>query len=88
MDLVEAPKPFKRALGLQTRSISSVDFQGVAVPLPFTIDELSNNGNLSGDGRLSSAEIGAKSAAAIVSFATAFLKHFATVDPRDAPQEG
>jgi creatinine amidohydrolase len=88
MDLVEPPRPFKRALGLQTRSISSVDFQGVAVPLPFTIDELSNNGNLSGDGRLSSAEIGARSAAAIIAFATAFLKHFATVDPRDPLKGG
>jgi creatinine amidohydrolase len=83
MDLVAAPQPFKRALGLQTRSISSVDFQGVAVPLPFTIDELSANGNLSGDGRLSSAEIGRKSAEAIVAFAAAFLTHFRTVDPTD-----
>lgn len=82
MDLAVPPQPFKRQLGLQTRSISSVDFQGVAVPFPFTIDELSDNGNLSGDGRLSSPEIGAKSATAIIAFATAFLEHFRSIAPR------
>jgi creatinine amidohydrolase len=69
---------------LQSRSISSVDFRGVAVPFPFTIDELSANGNLSGDGRISTPEIGRLSAEKIVDFSAAFVAHFKTCNPREA----
>jgi creatinine amidohydrolase len=82
MDLLEAPKPFKEAMKLPTRSISSLNFRGVAVPMPFDMAQMSENGNLSGDGSKSSAEIGAQIADAIVDFSAAFVDHFKTCDPR------
>jgi len=82
-DLLAAPKKFKQAFGLQSRSVSSVDFRGVAVPMPFNMFEMSENGNLSGDGSKASAEIGKATAEAIVDFAAGFVKHFAECDPHD-----
>ena len=82
MDLLEAPKAFKKAMGLQTRSISSLDFQGVAVQMPLDMAQMSESGNLSGNGALSSPEIGAKVADAIIAFSAAFVDHFRTCDPR------
>lgn len=89
-DLLAPPKTFKKAFGLQTRSISSVDFRGVAVPMPFDMAQMSENGNLSGDGSKASAEIGKGIAEAIIEFATAFVAHFRACDPRDpimSPQD-
>ncbi|WP_210492418.1 creatininase family protein [Microvirga antarctica] len=82
MDLLAAPKPFKQAMGLPTRSISSLDFKGVAVQMPLDMAQMSENGNLSGNGARSSAEIGAKIADTIVDFSAAFVDHFKTCDPR------
>lgn len=82
LDLLAPPKPFKKAFGLQSRSISSVDFRGVAIPMPFDMKQMSENGNLSGDGSKASAAIGAKLTAAIVDFSAAFVSHFAGCDPR------
>jgi creatinine amidohydrolase len=80
-DLLAAPKTFKKAFGLQSRSISSLDFRGVPIPMPFNMFEMSENGNLSGDGSKASAEIGQGTADAIVDFAAAFVDHFKRCDP-------
>jgi creatinine amidohydrolase len=77
-DLIVAPQPWKEIMGLKTRSGSSVDFRGVAVPLPLGITDMSVNGNLSGDGRCASAEAGAKTTEHIVDFTSAFVEHMKT----------
>jgi creatinine amidohydrolase len=81
-DLIVPPQPWKKILGLPTRSGSAVDFQGVAVPLPLGITDMSVNGNLSGDGRCASAAIGAKTTEHIVNFTCAFVEHMKTCDVR------
>jgi len=84
-DLVAAPQPWKKFLGLQTRSGASVDFRGVAISLPLGITDMSVNGNLSGDASCASAELGARTTAHIVDLASAFVEHFKTCDPRVGP---
>lgn len=81
-DLLAPRAPFKTAFGLPTRSVSSLDFRGVAVPMPLDMAQMSENGNLSGDGAKASAEIGRRIAAAIVDVAAAFVEHFKGCDPR------
>jgi creatinine amidohydrolase len=83
MDLLARPKPFKSAFGLPTRSISSVGFRDVLVPMPFDVTQMVDNGNLSGDGSKASRERGADSAERIVAFTAAFIEHFRRQDPRD-----
>ena len=83
MDLLIPPRRFRQAFGLQTRSISSVEFDGMAVPMPLDMALMSETGNLSGDGGKATAEIGAASAARIVERAAGFVRHFAACDPRD-----
>jgi creatinine amidohydrolase len=81
-DLLALPKIFKKAFGLQSRSVSSLDFRGVAVPMPLDMAQMSENGNLSGDGSKASAEIGGRIAETIVDFSAAFVEHFKSCDPR------
>ncbi len=83
-DLIVPPQPWKSILGLPTRTGSSVDFQGVAVPLPLDINDMSTTGNLSGDGRCASAAIGARTTQHIVDFASAFVEHMKTCEVRTA----
>lgn len=80
-DLVPGRRPWKQALGLPTRSVSSVEFRGVPVSLPLDIAAMTEDGVLSGDSRFSTAEIGAATADYIIDFAAAFVSHFATQDP-------
>jgi creatinine amidohydrolase len=82
MDLLAPPKPFKQQMGLKTRSVSSLDFRGVALPFPLVMSEMSENGNLSGNGALASAEIGLGIAERIVDFSVAFIEHFKAYDTR------
>jgi creatinine amidohydrolase len=82
LDLLAPPKTFKRAFGLQSRSVSSLDFRGVAVPMPLDMAQMSENGNLSGDGSKATAETGRRIADAIVTFSAAFVTHFRSCDPR------
>ena len=87
-DLIVPPTPFKYAMGLPTRSTSSVDFRSVAVPLPLDMALMSSNGNLSGDGGKASAEVGQAIAERIIDFATAFIEHFKNCDPRTLTFDG
>lgn len=81
-DLIAAPQPWKRIMGLQTRTGSAVEFKGVSIPLPLGINDMSANGNLSGDGRCATAERGARTAQLIVDFACAFVEHMKSCDVR------
>lgn len=81
-DLVPTSRPkWKLALGLPTRSVSSVDFKGTAVSMPLTISEMTEDGVLSGDLRFSSAEIGRGIADHIVDTTCDFIAHFRNQDP-------
>ena len=74
-DLLPERRAWKTAMGLPTRSVSSVDFQGVPVSLPLTIADMTDDGVLSGDSRFSTPEIGRAIVAHIVDFAVAFVHH-------------
>jgi creatinine amidohydrolase len=81
-DLVPARKPWKTALGLPTRSVSSVDFRGVPISLPLDIAAMTEDGVLSGDSRYSTAAIGEAIAEYVIDYAAAFVEHFRTQDTR------
>ncbi len=86
-DLVPERRPWKQALGLPTRSVSSVEFRGVPISLPLDIAGMTEDGVLSGDSRFSTAAIGREIAEHVIDFAAAFVTHFRTQDPSaDAPR--
>ena len=80
-DLLPERRPWKQAIGLPTRSVSSVDFRGVPVSLPLDIAAMTEDGVLSGDSRFSSPAIGQAIVEHVVGFASAFVEHFRTQDP-------
>ncbi len=77
-------RKWKQAIGLPTRSVSSVDFKGAAVSLPLEINDMVDDGVLSGDSRYSSAEIGRGIADYLVNYTAEFIAHFRTADTRAA----
>ncbi len=81
-DLLPERKTWKSAIGLPTRSVSSVDFRGVAVSMPLDIAAMTEDGVLSGDSKFSSPEIGRAIADYVVDFAADFVEHFKVQDPR------
>jgi creatinine amidohydrolase len=81
-DLIPERRPWKQAIGLPTRSVSSVDFRGIAVGMPLDIAAMTEDGVLSGDSRFSTPAIGADIAEFVTDFAAAFVTHFRTQNPR------
>jgi len=81
-DLLPERRAWKKAIGLPTRSVSSVDFKGVPVSMPLDIAAMTDDGVLSGDSRFSSPEIGRAIAEHVVGFAADFVAHVKTQDMR------
>lgn len=81
-DLIAAPPGWKKLWDLPTRSVSTVMFRDVPVPLPIDVTQMSTTGTFSGDPRLASADIGGQLTALIVDFITAFVEHFRGCDVR------
>lgn len=70
-DLLPPRRAAKRAIGLRSRSVSSVEFKGVPISMPLDIAAMTEDGVLSGDSRFSSPEIG-----------RAIVEHIKTQDMR------
>jgi creatinine amidohydrolase len=82
MDLA-ATSATHQAFGLPTDGVRAVLFEGTAVHLPLDVTEICDNGVMSGDPRLASAEIGAEIVEWITGFTARFIEHFRHCDPRD-----
>jgi len=81
-DLVAPPPGWKTLWDLPTKSVSTVIFRDVPVPLPLDVTEMSTTGTFSGDPRYASAEIGRGLTQLLVDFIVAFVEHFRGCDVR------
>lgn len=85
-DLVAAGVP-KRAYGMPTAGVNAANFDGVTVNLPLDVTEATENGIISGDPRLASAEIGRKICEFVVETSARFVRHWRSCDPRNPARE-
>ena len=81
MDLITREEAKGEMLGLPTVGLSGVRFRDVEVAVPLDITDRCSNGIAGGDPTRSSAEIGRRITDYIVDYCTAFVRHFATIDP-------
>jgi len=81
MDLCE---PAQRAdvLGLPTKGLNAVRFQGADIHVPLEVTDISDNGIIGGDASQSSAEIGEKIVDHVVNLAADFVRYFKDVNPK------
>lgn len=81
-DLI-APRADRTAFGLTPSGVNAASFEGVTVNLPFDVTDVTENGVISGDPRLSSAEIGKRICEFVVDATARFARHWRSCDPRD-----
>lgn len=81
-DLADAPNPGRTLLGLPTAGLAAVRFKGMDVNVPIDVTDHCDNGIVSGDPALASAEAGKAFADHIVATTVALVEHLKTVDPR------
>lgn len=76
-DLVPDPIPPGEVLGLPMAGFGTVTFEGAEVSMPVAVDEITPNGVLHGDARLSSPETGAALVEALTERVARFVLHYA-----------
>jgi creatinine amidohydrolase len=81
MDLITREEGKGKMIGLPTVGLAGVRFRDVEVAAPVDITDRCTNGIAGGDPTRSSAEIGRQITDYIVEYCTAFVRHFATIDP-------
>jgi creatinine amidohydrolase len=83
MELVQAPTPRGKALGLPISGVSSARFEGLPVHLPLDCHEVDANGMLGGSAAQASAEKGAAITDHIVAHTARLMGHLLMQDPRN-----
>lgn len=81
MDLITKEETKGTMLGLPTVGLAGVRFRDVEVAVPVDITDRCGNGIAGGDPSRSNAKIGRKITDYLVDYCTAFIRHFATIDP-------
>jgi creatinine amidohydrolase len=76
-DLVETPANGKRFLGFETAGFGAVRFRGIEIAMPLDVTDLTDNGIVSGNPAIASAESGRRIADHIVEVSAAFVREFA-----------
>jgi creatinine amidohydrolase len=89
-DLIAA-RAAKTAFGMTPSGVNAASFADVSVNLPFDVTDVTANGIISGDPRLSSATIGKRICEFVVDATARFVRHWRSCDPRNPnapPQDG
>jgi len=82
-DLAERPNPGRTLLGMPTAGLAAVKFNGLEVNVPIDVTDHCENGIVSGDPALASAEAGRIISDHIVATTVALVQHLAKTDPSD-----
>jgi creatinine amidohydrolase len=75
-DMVPAPGPLGKVMGLQTTSFGAAVFEGMPVALPVEYDEVVPDAVRTGDPRLCSAETGAALVEKLTDLGARFVRHY------------
>ena len=81
MDAAKKDATFGEIAGLPTAGLAGVQFRGLEVGMAVNVDDHCSNGIAGGDPTRSSADKGARIAAHLVEFCSAFVEHFRSVSP-------
>ena len=72
----------KRAFGMATDGVGGSTFQGAPVAMPLDVTDVTDNGIISGDPTIATAEAGKLIVDWLVDFTTQFVAHWRACDPR------
>lgn len=86
-DLV-SKSPKKTAFGMATDGVQGASFKGTHIAMPFDVTDVTDNGIISGDPTLASAEAGRLITEWLVNFTTDFVAHWRACDPRNINDPG
>lgn len=81
-DLI-ATRAGRSAFGMTPSGVNAASFDGVTVNLPLDVTDVTDNGIISGDPRLSSAAIGKRICEFVVDTTARFVRHWRNCNPRD-----
>ncbi len=81
MDLISREDKKGEMIGLPTSGLSGVRFRDVEIGLAVDVTDRCGNGIAGGDPSRSTPEIGRRITEHIIEYCTAFVRHFATIDP-------